>query len=161
MKYANFSDRISKLILTMISNLKGSVIINYTKTDEFEMKIGVIQGSPLSSLLFILAIEPVICTALNQGGLGGFKFFDATIPLCGFADDLFIITTIQFLPNWLNLLETFGRVSGEKLNLNCCYVQIRASALRLASLKRPYNKDEHLLATTKASSLEITVSSMI
>ena len=124
MKYANFPDRISKLILTMISNLKGSVLINYTKTDEFEMKTGVIQGSPLSSLLFILALEPVICTALNKGGLGGFKFFDTTIPLCGFADDLFIITTTQFLPSWLTLLETFGKVSGDKLNLNKCQINV-------------------------------------
>ena len=53
-------EREIKAIMEMYTNIKTSVKMEYTRSESFDVKVGVHQGSILSSLLFVLVMDEVI-----------------------------------------------------------------------------------------------------
>ena len=69
------------------------IIMNNTYSNEFNVKKGVVQGSPLSALIFIIGLEPLLMTAINDTKYGYLKIFSFKMAVLGYSDDLFIYTT--------------------------------------------------------------------
>ena len=49
-----------KAIMEMYTNIETSVKVKYTKSEPFDVRVGVHQGSILSPLLFALVMDEVI-----------------------------------------------------------------------------------------------------
>ena len=52
-------EREIKAIMEMYTNIETSVMVEYTRSESFDVKVGVHQGSILSSLLFALVMDEV------------------------------------------------------------------------------------------------------
>ena len=111
---------IVKMVQAMYKNARSRVRVGDTYTDEFEVGVGVHQGSVLSPLLFIIVLE-----ALSRGFSKGCPY-DLL-----YADDLAIVATsleelIERLSKWkfemeakglrVNVKKTKIMVSGNNLN---------------------------------------------
>ena len=53
-------EREIKAIMEMYTNIETSVKVKYTKSEPFDVRVGVHQGSILSPLLFALVMDEVI-----------------------------------------------------------------------------------------------------
>ena len=104
LQYLNFGDRLVTMIMILNSSLIGIIIINNTLSLPFNIRRGVVQGSPLSALIFIIALEPLLTTATNDPKYGHFKMFTTELHVLGFCDDLYILTTLTGIEYWMSLL---------------------------------------------------------
>ena len=98
--------------------------MNNTFSDEFEIKKGVVQGSPLSALIFIIGLEPLLTTAVNNPIYGYFKIFSYEIFVLGYCDDLFMMTDNEGLLNWMRLLYKWQTIAGGKLKYIKCLLNL-------------------------------------
>ena len=120
MRMLGVEEWIVKMVQAMYKNARSRVRVGDTYTDEFEVGVGVHQGSVLSPLLFIIVLE-----ALSRGFSKGCPY-DLL-----YADDLAIVATsleelIERLSKWkfemeakglrVNVKKTKIMVSGNNLN---------------------------------------------
>ena len=98
--------------------------MNNTNSKPFDIRRGVVQGSPLSALLFILALEPLLTTAIDDPSYGSFRIFATLMFVLGYCDDLFIFTTLLGLFKWMTLLDKWRYLSGDKLNDAKCLINL-------------------------------------
>ena len=120
----NFPIKTINMIMTLNIQLQASIIVNNTTTDYFNIQKGILQGNPLSPLLFLLCIQPLINKVNEEGGYGGLEITGKIFPLVGFADDLIILTNKNYVIKWLVLLDKFGLMSGNMLNYDKCEIII-------------------------------------
>jgi len=116
-------DILTNFIMHLITNLKGSVIINNGLSDTFTIERGTTQGSALSAILFVLCLEGLCCTAVSNPTLYGAAQLiqlNLSLVLLAFADDICIFTTLQSISPWLSLLSLWGSLSGVTLNIPKC-----------------------------------------
>lgn len=77
------------------------------------------QGCPLSTLLFILSLEPFICTVNKDDSVKGFSLHDRVYKTTAYADDLLFFVTKPHitLPNLMKAFAHYGFVCNLKINL--------------------------------------------
>ena len=124
LKFLNFGDNIIRLIMTLNTSLVGLIIMNNSYSNEFNIMKGVVQGSPLSALIFIIGLEPLLTTAINNIKYGFFKISSAKKSVLGYCDDLFILTDRYGIICWMNLLVKWRTIAGEKLKVVKCLLNI-------------------------------------
>jgi hypothetical protein len=82
-------------------------------------KCGILQGGPLSVLLYILAIQPLM-NAMNKEDLSTTVEFEndtANIPTMAYADDiLVIIASLEAYYKLQKILEEFCKISNARFN---------------------------------------------
>ena len=106
---------IVQLVQVMYANARSCVRAGEGYSEEFEVKVGVHQGSVLSPLLFIIVLE-----ALSREFRSGVPWEDL------YADDLVIITEsleecVRRLLTWKEAMEKKGlRVNAEKTEIIIC-----------------------------------------
>ena len=106
---------IVRLVQGMYSNARSRVRVGKGYSDEFEVKVGVYQGSVLSPLLFIIVLE-----ALSREFRCGVPWGDL------YADDLVIIAEsleecVRRLVTWKEAMEEKGlRVNAGKTKIMIC-----------------------------------------
>ena len=83
-----FGPNFPQCIRTFYRNLSGRVLNNGFTTDIFFVKRGVRQGDPLSPLLFILALETLVCQIRENKNIKGFLINGKEIKTTLFADDM-------------------------------------------------------------------------
>ena len=108
-------ERIVRLVQGMYANARSRVRVGEGYSEEFEVKVGVHQGSVLSPLLFIIMLE-----ALSQEFCSGVPWEDL------YADDLVIIAEsleecVRRLLTWKEAMEKKGlRVNAGKTKIMIC-----------------------------------------
>ena len=110
-------EAITRLALSGQANIE----VNNTLSETFQIRTGSGQGDPLSSTLFILAIEP-LNRALTHNLVGKYYVTDnnITIGLLSFADDNLTISNLQNIQDFQQLQSVYSSytaVSGLNINL--------------------------------------------
>ena len=116
---------IVRLVQGMYSNARSRVCIGEGYSEKFEVKVGVHQGSVLSTLLFIIVLEALSCE------------FRCGVPWEDlYADDLVIINVAESLEECVRRLLTWKEAMGEKgLRVNAGKTKIMICGTRLDLLQ--------------------------
>uniref|UniRef100_A0A669E7Y6 Reverse transcriptase domain-containing protein n=1 Tax=Oreochromis niloticus TaxID=8128 RepID=A0A669E7Y6_ORENI len=115
--------------------LRASVIVNGIKSSEFCLQRSTRQGDPISPLIFALVIEPLAEAIRNNQSISGYQIQGVEFKILLYADDvlLFVTNPQDAIPSVLSIIETFGYLSGYKVNMN------KTIALPLGNLPRTCN----------------------
>ena len=125
MRRMGFDERWVRLMMTCITTISYSILINGEPKGMIVPTRGIRQGDPLSSFLFLLCIKGLnglISQAANGGDIKGYALCRNSPRLTHllFADDslLFCRATEQECNNILEILDVCGNCSGQQINQN-------------------------------------------
>ncbi|KAM4705111.1 protein-glutamine gamma-glutamyltransferase 4 [Rhinophrynus dorsalis] len=81
---------------------------------------GTRQGYPLSPLLYVLALEPLLIAIRTCAEISGIPGVDGEYKVSGFADDILLSLSNPdvSLPAALNLLSVYSSLSGSRINVS-------------------------------------------
>ena len=121
LKKFGFNDSFLKWIKTLYNNIKGSIVNNGWVSEPYSIRRGIKQGCPLSSLIFVIAVEILATKIRKENGLKGFEIkynkSKCTLKISQMADDATIfLKSKEEVSNVLNIIEIFGSISGLILN---------------------------------------------
>ena len=137
LRQKNFGNSFITWIKLLYTNTESCVINNGTTSRYFKLERGVRQGDPLSSYLFILALEVFSSSIMRNNHISGIKINDTEMKLALYADDLTVILKDQMsVNNFLQQMQEFTNISGLQINTS------KTTALRLGQLfpfKLPMN----------------------
>ena len=87
-------------------------------SDGFDIQRGTREGCPLSSIIFVLAMEPLACHCRARKMEWGILEGGQTHVVSLYADDaiLYLCDSQQALPAVFQLLDRSGRVAGQRVN---------------------------------------------
>lgn len=107
-------------ILSLYSSPTAAVKVNETRSGYFNIRNGTRQGCPLSPLIFILTLEPLLCKIRANQHIKGFRKISGAHKVTAFADDLifFLADPITSLPVLLHSLQEYGALSLFKINMS-------------------------------------------
>ena len=124
----------------MVTSMTTQVMINDDVTDRIQISKGIAQGSSLSAILFILAIEPMLRLARkNEHIMSGVQLgqslnlkdnvFLPSITDLIYADDVNApCKSLDALKSWINTLDQFNKISGLKRNNEKTRIRMVGSA---------------------------------
>lgn len=120
-----FPPIIGSLVTSCVTSASLAILWNGKKLPTFSPTRGLRQGDPLSPYLFVLCMEKLSLTI--QGEVTKGNWIPYKVPRNGpavshllFADDVLLFTKAQGAQARLisSILETFGKASGLKVNVN-------------------------------------------
>ena len=155
LKKFGFKNNFIRWVQTMYSDIKGCIINNGWVSTRFSASRGIRQGCPLSSLLFVLAVEVMAIKIRENKNLKGLEIkLDGksnTLKICQLADDTTLfLQSKKDVTLAINLIEIFGTFSGLKLN------KTKTEGIWLGQLKHCRDKCEDInWCTTPIKSLVI------
>ena len=116
----NFGPSITKWISILYDNVESGVMNAGFMTNYFKVSRGVRQGCPLSPLLFVLAVEIVALKIRQNQFYQGIELPNGQYAkISQFADDTtLILEDTTSLRNAMNIVNSFGVLSGLQLNKN-------------------------------------------
>lgn len=99
---------------------RASVTTNGKRSKYFQLSRGTRQGSPISPLLFALALEPLSLTLQTSLAIDGIHRRGREHRLSLYADDLLLYVSdpVSCAPHIIHSLRRFGVLSGYKLNFS-------------------------------------------
>lgn len=97
----------------------AAIKVNSLMSRPFEMKNWTRQGCPLSPLLFVLSLEPLLATKRKDSSITGFKLRKEEHKISAFADEIlfYVANPRKSMRNLTNILKQYGEVSNFKINL--------------------------------------------
>ena len=120
MKNLGFNDRWIKLLMLCVTTVSYSILVNREPKGLIHPSRGIRQGDPISPFLFLLCTEGfhgLISQAVAEGDIRGYSLSRNSPCLTHlfFADDslLFCRSTVQECQKILDILDTYGRCSGQ------------------------------------------------
>ena len=143
LKKFGFKNDFINWIKTMYTDIKGSILNNGWVSCPFKVFRGIRQGCPISSLLFVLAVEIMAIKLRQNKGLKGIEIKlngrDCSLKICQLADDTTLfLKSRKDISLAMNIIETFGTLSGLKLNRN------KTDGIWLGRLKHSRDKFENI-----------------
>ena len=118
LKAFNFGPVIRKWISILYNDVESGVMNGGYMTNYFKTSRGVRQGCPLSPFLFILSVELLALKIRHIPKCKGITLPNSQeVTLSQFADDTtLVLSDIDSLKASLHHINTFGEISGLKLN---------------------------------------------
>ncbi len=156
MEFFNFGSGIVNWIKLFYSDAKSCVTNNGYLSDLFSVSRGVRQGCPLSPYLFIIAIEILSNSIINETEITGVNIRDIELKNTMFADDATFMTdgTKKSFEKLIYLIDEFSKISGLKLNTK------KSIVMRVGALKNNniiFRPDKNFIWTSEsAKTLGIT-----
>ncbi|WVZ91916.1 hypothetical protein U9M48_038027 [Paspalum notatum var. saurae] len=126
----------------VLSSSTSRVFINWVPNPPIQHRRGLLQGDPLSPLLFIIAIDPLhrlLEAATELGALSKFRGRSSSLRISLYADDaaIFIAPKREEIVTLKHLLELFGQASGLTTNFHkSMVIPIRCNGVNLQSVLR-------------------------
>ena len=113
-----FGDRFVSWIKILYAHPSSSILTNQERSTPFPLHRGTRQGCPLSPLLFAIGIEPLAISIRQHSSLEPIHLGDVDHHLSLYADDvaIFMSQPQQSIPILLDLIKSFGEVSGYTIN---------------------------------------------
>ena len=117
LKQFNFGDRFISWIFMLYAQAKSTVMTNGFMSETIPVKRGLRQGSPLSSLLYILQAEPFAQSVRSSDKIMGIKLAEKEVKISSYADDTQIfVKNEQSIKEVHHLLDLYSKSSGAKIN---------------------------------------------
>uniref|UniRef100_A0AAR2IUE6 Reverse transcriptase domain-containing protein n=1 Tax=Pygocentrus nattereri TaxID=42514 RepID=A0AAR2IUE6_PYGNA len=118
MKKFGFSQKFIRWIEVLYASPLAAIRTNNTLSSFFKLERGTRQGCPLSPLLFSLVIEPLAILLRSEDMIKGIHRGGLEHKVSLYADDmlLYISDPMSSLPELLNALNSFSKISGYKIN---------------------------------------------
>ena len=120
--YYGFHNDFLSWIKLLYHDISSSVIVNGHISDSFKITRSVRQGCPLSPLLYILSLEPVLNKIRNDPTIQGCPIpgnFKNPPKLTAYADDCkFVVKTDDSVETIIKHYDEYSNFSGSKLNKN-------------------------------------------
>ena len=119
LKHFGFSDDFIRWISIIYNDISSAVIVNNHVSTTFPVKRSVRQGCPLSPLIYVLCLEPLLKAIRNDENIKGIHVAGWKEPckLSAFADDCkFLLKNTRSVERVLAHFESFGTFSGAKLS---------------------------------------------
>ena len=117
LKAFNFGESFIKWIKLLYTNVSSCLINNGNTSGYFDVTRGVRQGDPMSSYLFIIAVETLSHAIRECKEIEGIKIGTNEIKLVQFADDTTpTLGSKKSIKPLLNLLKDFAKASGLIIN---------------------------------------------
>ena len=105
-------------ITALYTNPTARVRVNGHLSDAFQLRNGTRQGCPLSPLLFVLTLEPLLNKIRSNQNIKGIEIHKNTYKIAAFADDMLLTLAEPHIsiPNLLKDLDHFKLLSNLKIN---------------------------------------------
>ena len=135
-----FGNRACNFLLAIVTSMITKVLVNDEATEQIHISKGIAQGSSLSAILFILAIEPMLRLARNDRfikdgvQIGKSLHLKDTQQLPSITDLIYAddvnapCTTLDALKSWIIIMDLFQNISGLKRNNNKTKIRLIGSA---------------------------------
>jgi len=121
LKQYNFGDNMIRWISAMYKNPVSIIKNNGWMGKMINISRGIRQGCPASALLFILCTEVMNNMLRNSYDVKGFNVGTVEKKLFAYADDTeLVVRDKESISHSLKIIESFGKVSGLKLNMTKC-----------------------------------------
>ena len=116
----NFGPQLRRWVSIFYNNITSCVLNNGCASNHLFLERGVLQGCPLSGMLFIIAIEVLAQRLRHSTDIQGIKIQDNRIvKLSQYADDTTaILANVHSVTNLFALLSRFERCAGLKINVS-------------------------------------------
>ena len=117
--YLYFGNNFKQWIKLFNTNIVASVNQCGFLSKSFSIERGCRQGDPISPYVFILCAQILYLMVMDEKKIKGINVSQKEIKITQFADDTTVILdgTKDSLQATLNVLETFGNISGLKINI--------------------------------------------
>lgn len=96
-KELGIGPRMIRWIGSLYMNPSASVKVNGNLSPQFKMQNGTRQGCPLSPLLFVLTLEPLLGNIRNNPDIGGVKIGLEEHKVAAYADDILLYCILPIL----------------------------------------------------------------
>ena len=117
LKAMNFGPSLINWIKTFYANSESCIMNNGKASRYFKLSRGVRQGDPLSSYLFVLAVELLAISVRQNDHIHGIRVNNLELKIVQYADDTTaILKDLDSITRFTSLTKDFQAVSGLKLN---------------------------------------------
>lgn len=115
-----FGEKFISWVRLLYASPLASVRTNNVQSEYFRLYRSTRQGCPLSPLLFAIAMEPLSVALRTNPRITGISRHGVELKVSLYADDLllYVSNLPVSVPAALDTLDSFGRISGYKLNLS-------------------------------------------
>lgn len=146
LKRFGFSTKFTSWIHVLYSHPLATICTNNNLSSSFPLCRGTRHGCPLYSLLFALAIEPLAIVLCDNISIKGIQRNNSEHKVSLYADDmlLYLSEPLSSLTQTLALLDTFGKISGYKINAQKSELMpINPAAKQILSSSLPFKISKH------------------
>ena len=113
----NFGPSVTRWIDVFYKDIQSCIINNGLCSQYFTNERAVRQGDPLSSYIFLIAVEILAIAVRTQENIKGMKIDGMETKLLQFADTIVVLSDLNSAKVLFKLLDDFEKVSGLKLNV--------------------------------------------
>ena len=129
LNHFGFGNRFVNTIRSLYLGSTAKIKANNILSESLNLNSGVRQGDPLSPMLFVLGIEPLIRAISDDPQIKGFSLPDGSkAKISGYADDLAMflesVDDVDRIQHWMEIYE---EASCSKFNRNKCEIVSKVS----------------------------------
>ena len=128
LRKVGFPDRIIAWVGLLYRDITSKILVNGHLTNAVNIRSGVLQGSPLSALLYVLCVEPLAQMLRRDARIRGVTIPGGwgTVTKCVlYMDDVNVLCTdLLSVSRTLDLTDLYGRASGSRLNRDKTQAQL-------------------------------------